>query len=275
MDAIASRRTSNGLTVSIVAAPVGITRAPASRDHYLGVHLGRPVRATCRFDGRTQRRLQSRGDIDLVPAGLPGSWEDDRSARILRIRVSPKLLAETAESMGVHGDRIDLVPQHQLRDPQLEHIAWAFEAELRSHDAGEWIYGESLATALAARLVQRYASSARVAVSQGRGLSRRQLGQVVDYVEANLDRTLSLAELAQIAGASPSHFKTLFKRSTEMPVHQYVVKRRVERARLLLEQGTLAAVAAQESGFSDQSHMARWMRRILGVKPSAIVPRAR
>jgi AraC family transcriptional regulator len=275
MDAISSRRTSNGLTVSIVAAPVGITHAPASRDHYLGIHLGRPVRATCRFDGRTQRRLQSRGDMDLVPAGLPGSWEDDRSARILRIRVSPKLLAATAESMGVHGDRVDLVPQHQLRDPQLEHIAWAFEAELQSPDMGEWLYGESLATALAARLVKRYASSARIAATSSRGLSRRQLGHVVEYVEANLDRTLTLAELAQIAGASPSHFKTLFKRSTEMPVHQYVVKRRVERARMLLEQGAVPAVAAHESGFADQSHMARWMRRLLGLTPRVVSSRAR
>ena len=80
-----------------------------------------------------------------------------------------------------------------------------------------------------------------------------------------------LARLAGVAGVSPSHFKTLFKQSAGMPVHQYVIRRRVEYAAELLQCGDppLADVALQ-AGFSSQSHMARCMRRILGVTPGVL-----
>jgi AraC family transcriptional regulator len=70
---------------------------------------------------------------------------------------------------------------------------------------------------------------------------------------------------------SASHFKTLFKRSTGLPVHEYVIQRRVERAKALLLRGELpASQVALEAGFAHQSHMARSMRRVLGVTPSSI-----
>ena len=65
-------------------------------------------------------------------------------------------------------------------------------------------------------------------------------------------------ELAAIAGVSPSHFKTLFKQSVGMPVHQYVIRRRVEYAVEL------------QAGFANQSHLARCMRATLGVTPGTL-----
>jgi AraC family transcriptional regulator len=57
-----------------------------------------------------------------------------------------------------------------------------------------------------------------------------------------------------------------------MPAHQYVVRRRVERAKMLLLQGRLAmSQVALESGFAHQSHMARCMRRVLGMTPADVV----
>lgn len=75
-----------------------------------------------------------------------------------------------------------------------------------------------------------------------------------------------------MAGVGTSHCKALFKRSTGLPVHQYVIRRRVERARLLLQEraATIADVAAQ-TGFANQSHLARWMRRVAGVAPTDVL----
>ena len=100
----------------------------------------------------------------------------------------------------------------------------------------------------------------------------RRLSQVLEYIEAHLDRDLALEHLAAVARFSPSHFKVLFKRSTRMPVHRYVVERRVERARVLLLQGrrTLSEVAL-EAGFTHSSHMARCMRQVLGASPQEIL----
>jgi len=123
-----------------------------------------------------------------------------------------------------------------------------------------------LGLALSVHLLARY----RAPVEPRAGLSVQQLRRVSDHIEAHLDQRLSLAQLARVAGVSASHFKTLFKRSTGLPAHAYVIQRRVERARVLLARGDLpASQIALEVGFSHQSHMARHMRRILGVTPAS------
>ena len=73
-----------------------------------------------------------------------------------------------------------------------------------------------------------------------------------------------------MAGLSPFHFARQFKEATGHPPHDYLVRLRVDRAReLILRHGrdwTMATVAA-ESGFADQSHLARHFKRVLGVTP--------
>src|SRR5688572_23164543 len=90
------RRSWSGLEVALLATRAGVTRTLPSRDHQLVCHVGRPVHATCRTDNRTHHRLQSRGDLDLIPAGIPGVWEDDESSTALLIGISPELLAAAA-----------------------------------------------------------------------------------------------------------------------------------------------------------------------------------
>jgi AraC family transcriptional regulator len=133
------------------------------------------------------------------------------------------------------------------------------------------LFTDSLASALAARLL---ALQSRKQASDGkpaRALPAWRLRRVLEYVEAHLDEDLSLAELAAVAGFSLSHFKPLFKQAVGMPVHRFVLERRVERARTLLLQGKKSmSDIALESGFSHPSHMARCMRRVLGLSPSQV-----
>jgi AraC family transcriptional regulator len=70
---------------------------------------------------------------------------------------------------------------------------------------------------------------------------------------------------------SPSHFKVLFKQSIGLPVHQYVVRSRVEYASTLIGRGKLPlSDVALQAGFANQSHMARWMKRVTGRTPRLI-----
>ena len=126
--------------------------------------------------------------------------------------------------------------------------------------------------ALAVHLLGRYTASHRLP----RGLSKPQLRRVTTYIEDHLDQNLSLAKLAGVAEVSASHLKTLFRRSTRLPVHAYVVQRRVERAKALLLRGELpASQVALEAGFAHQGLMARQMRRFLGVTPTSVVRSSR
>src|SRR5215510_10945586 len=77
------------LDAEFLHIPRGLWHVPGGEMHRLGIHFGPPVNADCYCDGRRMRRVQKPGDIDIVPAGMDGSWEDDADCRILRLRLHP------------------------------------------------------------------------------------------------------------------------------------------------------------------------------------------
>ena len=89
-------------------------------------------------------------------------------------------------------------------------------------------------------------------------------------VEEQLDTAPTLVEIAAVAGLNPYHFARQFKAATGLPPHQYVITRRVERAKHILRAGTdlsLAEVAAR-AGFYDQSQFSNHFKRLVGATPS-------
>jgi len=88
-----------------------------------------------------------------------------------------------------------------------------------------------------------------------------------EYIGENLDRNLSLQEMATLCGYSPYHFLRLFKASTGMTPHQYITHRRVERAKELIAKGLSPAEIAAGTGFTDQSHFANTFRKYTGATP--------
>ncbi|MGO7321054.1 helix-turn-helix transcriptional regulator [Rhizobium ruizarguesonis] len=258
-----------GLEAELLRIPPGSTHISGTPYHRLGIHVGRPVRAQCRCDGREHRRLQKHGDIDVVPAGLDGVWEDDRECMILRLKISMDLFRQAAIDLG--RDPADaIIPRFQLRDPRLEAIAWALKAEIEADVPSDNLYADTLATALAFRLVEAGRGTSRPA-DAGRALLCRQRRLLADYIEDHLDTPLSLAELAALAGLSLSHLKTQFRNSFGVPPHQYVLHRRVVRAEALIRNsGMPLSQIALEAGFAHQSHMANSMKRLLGVSPGTI-----
>jgi AraC family transcriptional regulator len=164
---------------------------------------------------------------------------------------------------------VQLQSRFQIRDPQIEHIGWALKAEIEQGFPGGSLYMDSMATALAVQLLRRHSSLPSQRPLADGGLPPRKLRQVLSYIEDNLRRALPLQAIADAAGVSVSHLKVLFRRSLGLPVHQYVVRRRVDRAALLIREGKLTiSQIAMETGFAHQSHLAMQMRRILGVSPS-------
>jgi AraC family transcriptional regulator len=197
-------------------------------------------------------------------------WEDAGPTTFLSIALDHSLIRSTAEEMGLDPDGLVLEPELQIKDPRLEHIGWALKAELEARDSGGRLYAEGLGRALAAQLLRRFECLGRG--QSDRGLTRRQRRAVTDYIEQHIAADLSLRELADIAGVSASHFRSLFKESMGVPPHQYVIQRRVRHAtRMLMRGAPRLSEVALRTGFADQSHMARCMRRLLGMTPSTVL----
>jgi AraC family transcriptional regulator len=171
--------------------------------------------------------------------------------------------------MGSNPDTIELLPQRKVRDTQINHIVAAINYAISDDLSLAPSYGEYLGTALLARVIATFGTS-KPAKSRS-GLSKKQLQYLSDYIESHIDKQLSSAELAVLVGASVPYFRILFRRTMGMPVHQYVIRRRVEKAKTLLRQGRSISEAAAEAGFADQSHLARSTRRIIGLLPLEIM----
>jgi AraC family transcriptional regulator len=243
----------------------GRRRHVPTPDHHISLHSGAPVRISCAPSGL--RCVRSRGEINVMPAGTADDWFEDDVSETVELRLPASLVRLAAEEMGLDPARAGIVPQCHGRDLQIEHITWALAAEDSANSANGLIYRESLGMALAVHLLRRYP-----APKAPRALSKTELARVTEYIEAHLAEDVSLLRLARVSGVSTSHLRALFKRSFGVPVHEYVIQRRVERARALLRRGDLpASQIALDAGFSHQSHMARCMRRVLGVTPAFIV----
>ncbi|APA89358.1 AraC family transcriptional regulator [Paraburkholderia sprentiae WSM5005] len=262
----------HGFGAELVNVSAGLHRLPAFGHHRVGVHVGAPVTARCLCDAHRHTRIQAHGDADVIPAGLEGEWNDDAACTIFSIWFAEDFARRTVEQLALKSVDAQLRPRFQMRDPRFQHLAWALRAELEAPDASDPLYAESLCTAMLVRLI----GAESVSDNRRRTLAPRTAARVIEFIDAHLDQRLTLDELAAQVHLSVPHFKALFRDTLGVPVHRYVVQRRVERARTLLLQGQLSASRiALDTGFAHQSHMAQWMSRLLGITPRELRVAAR
>lgn len=256
------------LRIGLLSDDPGVAEYPGVARTSISLHIGPPCLISCRRGTDSHRGTAIHGDIDIIPEGTPSVWELADHDTALVLSLSPKFLRSVAEESGLNPQRLEFRNRFQIRDPQIENICWTLLAEMEQGYPCGHLYRESLGAALAAALVHKYSSQSRpVRIARG-GFSGRTLKQVLAFIEENLANDLSLSDIARVAGLSISHCKILFRQSVGVPVHQYVIRRRVERAALLLRQDRLSiSQIALEAGFAHQSHLALHMRRLLGVSP--------
>jgi AraC family transcriptional regulator len=203
----------------------------------------------------------------IFPAGLVLRGSSMFSAEFTNLSLTLSFLRRVAVEMDYH-DRFELLPQWGARDDQIKSIAQAAECEVSSDLKAGNLFMDSLAIALAAHVLARYSSRQVQPRKYRGGLTIGQLRRTRDFIEANLGKDLGLAELAANVRMSPYYFCRLFKQSTSLSPHQFVIRERIERAQELLKEHRLTMVEiASNLGFSDQSHFARVFHKLVGTSP--------
>jgi AraC family transcriptional regulator len=210
------------------------------------------------------------GSILVIPAGIPVRWRWAGPNDALHVSLEPGLVARVAAaSFDLDPARVAVPPLDQLHLPPLRAALGAVDAELTAGSVGGSLAAESLANVLAVQLIRHLRASRQPERRRDGALPRARLRAVVEFIEEQLDIGLSLEQMAAAAHLSVYHFARQFKAATGLPPHQYVIMRRVERARHLLQGGTdlsLAEVAVY-AGFSDQSQFCHHFKRHIGVTP--------
>jgi AraC family transcriptional regulator len=244
--------------------------AVKASQHLLVIHSGQPARLEWRQAGSFRDAQFTNGDAIVNPQGLfiAPRWRSE--VEILLIALNPGLVNRTAERLGREG-LVELIPQIYFRDEMIRQLATNLIAEFERDVPPDRVYADSLAHALVAHLLRHYSVAGLKRGTPRGGLAPRVLSRVFDYISAHLHDPISLESLAAVAGLSPSHFVAMFKRSTGLAPHQFVITQRIERARTLLEDHRLPiAEVATRAGFADQSHLTRLLRRHTGLTPRLI-----
>jgi AraC family transcriptional regulator len=258
----------DGFAVQLRSDSSGVLEVPGMDSALVSIHIGRAARMSCRRAGTSHTGSAVHGDIDIIPVGVPSVWQmHDENDRAVLMVLSRTILNQVAEESGFSARDVELRNRFMARDRQLESIAWAMKSELELGSPSGQLYLDGLALSAAARLVSGHSS---IAVEERRygGLEGRRLKRTLEFIEEHLAEELSLSRLAEVAEMSVSHFRGGFRESIGASVHQYVIERRVERAKsLLMRDGQSIAEIALAAGFTHQSHLSRHMQRSTGFSP--------
>lgn len=153
-------------------------------------------------------------------------------------------------------------------DPVVYHLGKSFLASLEQPLHASKIFLDHLLHALNSHIVCSYSGVTLSAQQFRGGLSSLQMRRATELLEAHLDGSISLEQVAEACELSVSHFARAFKKTFRTPPYRWLIDRRVDRARHLMTNSrlTLADIAAQ-CGFADQSALNRSFKRIHGVTP--------
>jgi AraC family transcriptional regulator len=260
----------------IEEAPLQTVEAPVHHPSLI-YHLSRPTEVSRKVEGNARERtIIGPRRLCLTPGEAAAEWEHCGRPEILQVYLRQSVYAAAVNE--IHGCEVssaDIVPRFAIADPLLEELALLIVTALRE-GAEDGLYIESIAQMIAVHLARKHSVRSTLQVHPSRGqlaegqLTGPKLRRLIDFIEANLERDLTLEKMAAEVGISKLYLPRAFKAAFGQTPHQYVLRRRIERAKALLR-GTSTPVAevAFAAGFSSQSHLSNWFTRVMGVSPAA------
>jgi AraC family transcriptional regulator len=260
----------NGVTVDLHRPYFGCAESYAGLDHHLICYCpsGRAKLVQSRA-GAVYSSVITAGTSYIMPAGYDSTWEGD-SGLSARLRIPTSLVALAAEQLGRQPGKVEIRNVFQVRDSVLERLAQTLLAEMdrKTHPVQALIV-DGISTALAAHLLRSYNVFEALEGSDERALGKLEIARLTEFIEDNLDRTISLEDLASVVNVSRFHFSRLFKRSMGSTAISFVEQCRIRRAQALITDTDLPlAEIALTVGFVDQSHFTRRFHRHVGCTPA-------
>lgn len=207
------------------------------------------------------------GKLCVLPAEHQSSWIINGEIRLAHVYVSQEqfalgcitLLDREPRTLQLHEITFQDDEQQSLRFQQLIKMNWS--------EPSERLLTSSLASA-----VLDHALLSQVGMRGGLnlkgGLAAWQRRQLVEHIEHSLAEPISIGQLAAHCALSPYHFARMFRESFGIPPHQYVLARRMSRARELLRSRSLVlGDIALACGFASASHFTNRFKQAMGATP--------
>lgn len=225
-----------------------------------------------RFDGRWTRTSCASGVFSLLSNQAESHWHWTQGIVVSHVYLDNQMLCRLASEM--QGRSVAEVRLHDVvsgADPLVTQLARLLREEAATGRAGCSLYAEALATQLGVHLLRHYATCHYRLPDGDARLSAAQARRLQDYVDDHLAEHLGLHDLAQVLGVGVCRMTRMLRTTWNTTAYRYVLDRRVERARQLVQMGNLPLKAvAAATGFADQAHMTRTLHARLGVTPGRL-----
>jgi AraC family transcriptional regulator len=241
------------------------------RQHHVCFRLTPSAHLDLRIADKARSFKPSQGSLVICPAGADFAAEGQGSVQeSILVAIDPGQFALAAAEGSAF--EAQLIERFSGCDPALFDLARRLAVECDGGYPNGPLFWNDMASTFINGLLVRHASKFKGRL-QGR-LAEQVFGRIRDYVIAHMDERIEAGALAKIAGRSPFHFTRVFAQSVGMTPYRYVVHLRLRRAVELMRDGRhgLADIAAV-TGFADQSHLSRWVRRVHGVSPTELMAR--
>lgn len=227
-------------------------------------HVGGAPSVPVRIDRRWDRRTHP-GLITVIPPRTRVAWDIRGEVHSRTVHLGAGFFCkEDGEPVAAP----DLQVRCGVQDPLLISAIQALEGELRQPGQHGTLYADSISNMISLHLLRE---GVRPSLPTGRGLlSRDRLSRVLERIEESIEHGVSLQALADEAALSRTYFAAAFRDATGFSPHRYLTRRRLARARELLQHSDLSlAQIALRCGFSSQAHFTEYFRRDAGTTPRA------
>ncbi|MFK7805419.1 MAG: helix-turn-helix domain-containing protein [Anaerolineae bacterium] len=258
--------------------PASDLKMPPMNHHIVAFHYKPPTGVLKHGCGeQSAESVMSLNDITYVPARIDNSWEfGDSQPHCLHILIEDSFFNKTAlTAFDIDPVSLESVGSFQIQDARLQMMAQLFHTELYQQGQTGPLYVESLTTALTIALLHNFTNLAHGQLKKHRRpkapqLGKNQLRQIHALMHANLERGLSLQQMADEVALSTYHFSRLFKASMGISPNQYLLQLRLDETKRLLLQSPKQPISAiaQQTGFTDQAYLTRQFRQHFGITPA-------
>lgn len=257
----------DNIGIGYYSLPANETPEISFLQHIIAVHVDKySIKGERLIEGRVVKETYTNGKIAIYPAYMTQSMNWDKEIEFINLSLEPNFLVNCVDR-SIDSNKIEILPQFAIEDPVIYSLGLALKKEVES-DNNSLLYAESAATMLAVHIFRNYAVQKPIIKNFAGGIPRCQLKFVIEYIKENLDRNLSLIQLAELVQMSPNYFVRLFKQSTGVTPYQYVLNCRINKAKELLKDHKLTlAEISQQLGFYDQSRFTNTFRKRMGITP--------
>jgi AraC family transcriptional regulator len=241
---------------------------PPVRGPYISAHLRNPCELSARWNGRERRCRSIPGETIIMNPHQENTWAGAGAIDELQMFLDPVLIQEAAAE--VTDREVHLLEGIGIRDPMISALAARMVDELANPGPCSGMLGTSIAMSLAMQLLSRHSTLRPAAKIARIDMPPHKVRAAVEFIETHLAEELSVESIAEAIGMSPFRFARGFAKGTGLSPHQFLLNRRIEHSKDLLQSSNREIVdIARATGFASQSHFTSVFRRRCQVTPLA------